>query len=221
MSSRASSQFSSNKKLVEGKWVEESNKDSKVHVDVFMRDSNTGELIGKGTFECNPDNENRDKYEESIPIKTITGQEIGSATVEITKPKAEAPKSIDSEFRNMRRALGGMMRKTNRMFRDFNRNFFNDENMGFGVLDDILRPSLMLEDEDSWFPEFRLQGSNQGQKSLEHKKEGEKKESGEKKEIGGQKEGEKKETEWKRESGRKDLVPEESKPKEVEINEEK
>jgi len=206
--------------LVEGKWVEESNKDAKCHVDLFMRDSNTGELIGKGTFECNPDNENRDKYEENIPIKTLTGHEIGTATVEITKPKIEAPKSIDHEFRNMKRALGGMMRKTNRMFRDFNRNFFNDENVGFGVLDDIMRPNLMLEDEESWFPELRLQG-NKGQQSLEHHKEGEKKESGEKKEIGGKQQGENKENEWKRESGRKDLVPEDSKPKDVEIHDEK
>jgi len=186
MSSRTHSHQSQCKKLVEGKWVEDCKKESKVHVDVVMRDANSGELLGKGTFECNPDNENRDKYEENISIKSITGQEIGTATVEIAKPKPEVHhrRAIDRDMNDMRRALGGMMKHTNRMFRDFSKNFFRDDDFGFGVLDDIMRPNFMLENE--WFPELK----EEGQRKLSPKKRTEA--------VEGQPKAERKEVEGKR-----------------------
>jgi hypothetical protein len=166
-SSRTSSFSHQEKKLVEGKWVQEGKKDAKEVVDIQLRDAVSGELIGKGHFECNPEAEKRDKYEEKIPLRTLGGQDIGSAIVEISKPKKErGALDFDKDMKQMRRALGGLMRHTNRLFRDFSRNYFDDELMGWGshgLLDDWMRPGFMLEEGEDWFPQFRLQPESSSQ----------------------------------------------------------
>jgi len=211
ISSRGHSNSQHSRKLVEGKWIEEDTKDSKIQIDIVLRDSNSGELIAKGHFECNPDNENREKYEENVALKSITGQEIGTVTIEIAKPQEEKPRmSIEHEFRHMRRALGGMMRQANRMFKDFSRNFYDDDNFSFGMLDDWMRPELMLESENDWFPEFKLPS---GGKNSPKNRRNELKES--------QSQQEKKVLEpEKKNSDKREMSTEEKKP-EVEITEEK
>jgi len=74
----------------------------------------------------------------------------------------------------MRKAFGGMMNQANRMFKDFSRNYYNDENFGLGLNDDWLKPSLTMGEEDAFFPEFRLEGrrkaSPKKNEAIEHPK---------------------------------------------------
>jgi len=157
-SSQSSAQYG--RKLVEGKWVDESTRDSRVNFDLVLRDANSGELIGKGQFECNPEKENREKFEENIVLKNILGQEVGTATLEVQKPKEENhDRSVEDEFRFMRKALHGMLRNQDRMWRDFHRGFFNDD-FGFSMLENFNRPSLMIEDD--FFPEFTSRSKRRG-----------------------------------------------------------
>jgi len=224
-STRSHSSQVSSKKFIDGKWVEDENHDAKTDVDIVLRDANTGDLIGRGHFECNPENENRDKYEEKITLRSITGQEIGTATVDVSRPKGiegghGKKKSIENEFRHMRRALGGMMNQANRMFKDFSRNYYNDENFGIGFGDDWLRPSLTTGEEEEFFPEFRLEGKRKASpkkhEAIEHPKKHGAVEH--KKEI----HKEKRDFEPERRSEKRDIVDENRPaPPEVEIAEEK
>jgi len=223
-SSRSCSSQVSSKKFIDGKWVEDGSHDAKSEVDIVLRDANTGDLIGRGHFECNPDNENRDKYEEKVTLRSITGQEIGTATLDVSRPKGIESghgknKSIEHEFRHMRKAFGGMMNQANRMFKDFSRNYYNDENFGHELTDDWLRPSL-TSGEEVFFPEFRLEGKRKNSpkkhEAIEHPKKHEAAEN--KKEA----HKEKRDVEPERRSGKRDIV-DESRPAhpEVEISEEK
>lgn len=120
--------------------------EAKTSINLTLRDANTGELLGKGQLIFDHTAEKPEKFEEKVSLKDILGNEIGEATVEVQQIKPQQPKkTIEDEFRRMRKEMQGMMRATNRMFDAFSRRHFGRD-WGFGLLDDF-HPMMMLGDD--------------------------------------------------------------------------
>jgi hypothetical protein len=155
VSSGSYSSHSETRKLTnkEGKTQDKGDKDIKdkenTYIDLTLRDAISGELLGKGHMEYDNLRDKSEKYEEEVPLKDFFGNQIGTAIVEIEHHEKPL-KNIEDEFRSMRRAIGGMMHKTNRMFRNFNSLFNRD--FGLSLMDDFGRlgnfENLMLGPEE-------------------------------------------------------------------------
>jgi len=143
----------------------------KCSIHITLRDAISGELLGKGHLEYDSLNDKPEKYEEQVQLKDKLGNEVGHAIVEIEHKEIKRP-SIEDEFKEMRKAIGGMMKRTNKMFNHFHRRFGRD--WGFRLMDDLVDDfgSLMLgqfSDDDE--KENNCKNCKHSQKKLESKQE--------------------------------------------------
>lgn len=147
VSSSSYSSYSSVKKYVNGKLQEDQSytkRDGKAHVDLNLRDANSGEVLGRGRIEYDPHSQKDSPFEEKIVLKNRLGNQIGSATVEM-KPKSQGHMAIEEEDFGFGKSFNRMLRDSDRLFDNFfggRRNRF-----GLGFFDDF-EPMMMLEDEE-------------------------------------------------------------------------
>jgi len=122
------------------------------YIDLTLRDSVSGELLGRGHIEYDNLRDKSEKYTETVPLKDFFGNEIGSAEVEIEHHEKPIRK-IEDEFTDMRKAIGGMMKRTNKMFKNFDRRFGRD--FGFNIMNDF--DNLMLGPSEEDWGDFGLE----------------------------------------------------------------
>jgi hypothetical protein len=143
VSSRCISLTHAEKEMSQGTSKKTSGHEGKCIIDVKLRDSVTGDMLGKGHVEYDENAKKPDKYEEKVELKDVWGNKVGEAVLEVEQKKMQQG-GIEEDFRKMRREIGHMMRETNRIFDNFSRRY-SGRDYGFGLLDDF-RPMLMFDE---------------------------------------------------------------------------
>lgn len=163
VSSRSVSSTHMEKEMSHGQSKKTGGHEGKTWIDVRLRDSASGELLGKGHVEFDENGKKPEKYEEKVALKDVFGNTVGEAVLDIEQKKIQTG-SIDDEFRKMRREISHMMRETNRIFDNFSRKYYGKD-YGFGLLDEF-RPMLMF-DEPWMREEMKNLGSSSDQGKIE------------------------------------------------------
>lgn len=168
VSSRCTSSMHMEKEVHGGQSKKTTGHEGKCIIDVRLRDSRSGELLGKGHVEYDEGANKPEKYDEKVELKDVFGNKIGEATLEVEQKKGQI-NSVEAEFRKMRHEVNHMMRETNKVFENFSRKH-TGKDYGFGLLDEF-RPMLMFN--EPWMKEEMSSlgwGGDQGKIDVEQSK---------------------------------------------------